>query len=423
METEKEKKPNENDFNSNNILNTISSNIKSYSDLPNTITNKKQSNSESQIQMNNSTNANSNIINNNINNSQKTTTLNLSKIQYKDGFILKDASNSNPGFGLWSIKNEKNQPKTIIEENTIQNYDESVNSTDKKLIEELKFKCNDLEKKLQNALYQYYEKENYVRNSERMKEEFEELIHKNIEEKNFLVKENKNLEINLTHYSNALSNAKNEIERLNKIIIEQKKYILNKKEKFNEVINNEKKLQEELKNNIKILENKINEMEKNNNNFKLHKKKFKRINLFGNFVNDFDDNENEDSENKIQFQINKMKKIILDGQIEILELKNKLKKLENDKNTMKDIINFKNKKNDFQKNNLINLYQIIENQNQKQMFSNYLLKVKNKQLKNLRNKSTDNIRNIFNYNNNNKNSFLNQSASSVKIIENNFFNK
>ena len=423
METEKEKKPNENDFNSNNILNTISSNIKSYSDLPNTITNKKQSNSESQIQMNNSTNANSNIINNNINNSQKTTTLNLSKIQYKDGFILKDASNSNPGFGLWSIKNEKNQPKTIIEENTIQNYDESVNSTDKKLIEELKFKCNDLEKKLQNALYQYYEKENYVRNSERMKEEFEELIHKNIEEKNFLVKENKNLEISLTHYSNALSNAKNEIERLNKIIIEQKKYILNKKEKFNEVINNEKKLQEELKNNIKILENKINEMEKNNNNFKLHKKKFKRINLFGNFVNDFDDNENEDSENKIQFQINKMKKIILDGQIEILELKNKLKKLENDKNTMKDIINFKNKKNDFQKNNLINLYQIIENQNQKQMFSNYLLKVKNKQLKNLRNKSTDNIRNIFNYNNNNKNSFLNQSASSVKIIENNFFNK
>ena len=423
METEKEKKPNENDFNSNNILNTISSNIKSYSDLPNTITNKRQSNSESQIQMNNSTNANSNIINNNINNSQKTTTLNLSKIQYKDGFILKDASNSNPGFGLWSIKNEKNQPKTIIEENTIQNYDESVNSTDKKLIEELKFKCNDLEKKLQNALYQYYEKENYVRNSERMKEEFEELIHKNIEEKNFLVKENKNLEISLTHYSNALSNAKNEIERLNKIIIEQKKYILNKKEKFNEVINNEKKLQEELKNNIKILENKINEMEKNNNNFKLHKKKFKRINLFGNFVNDFDDNENEDSENKIQFQINKMKKIILDGQIEILELKNKLKKLENDKNTMKDIINFKNKKNDFQKNNLINLYQIIENQNQKQMFSNYLLKVKNKQLKNLRNKSTDNIRNIFNYNNNNKNSFLNQSASSVKIIENNFFNK
>ena len=265
-------------------------------------------------------------------------------------------------------------------------------------------------------MYQYYEKENYVRNSEKLKEEYEQIVHKNIEEKNFLVEEKKNLEMNLTHYSNALSNAKNEIERLNKIIIEQKKYILNKKEKFNEIINNEKKLQEELKNNIKKLENKINEMEKNNNNFKIQKKKFKHLNLFGNFVNDFNE---EDSENKIEFQINKMKKIILDSQIEILELKNKLKKLENEKNTMKEIINFKNKKNLFQKNNLLNLNQIIENQNQKQIFNNYLLKIKNKELKNLRNKSTDNIRNAFN----NFNSNLNLSASSTKIIENNYFNK
>ena len=113
-----------------------------------------------------------------------------------------------------------------------------------------------------------------------------------------------------------------------------------------------------------------------------------------------------------------MKKIILDGQIEILELKNKLKKLENEKNTMKEIINFKNKKNLFQKNNLLNLNQIIENQNQKQIFTNYLLKIKNKELKNLRNKSTDNIRNVFNFNSN-----LNLSASSSKIIDNSYFNK
>ena len=418
METEIEKKNISNlNESTNNILNnqiTKSNNIKSYSDYNSNNNNKRQNNNESHFIQNNSTNANSN--------NQKTTTLNLSKIQYKDGFILKDASNSNPGFALWSIKNENNNNlnnlnnnNKKIEEKTIENYNEITNSTDKKLIDELKFKCNDLEKKLQNALYQYYEKENYVRNSEKLKEEYEQIVHKNIEEKNFLVEEKKNLEMNLTHYSNALSNAKNEIERLNKIIIEQKKYILNKKEKFNEIINNEKKLQEELKNNIKKLENKINEMEKNNNNFKLQKKKFKHLNLFGNFVNDFND---EDSENKIEYQINKMKKIILDGQIEILELKNKLKKLENEKNTMKEIINFKNKKNLFQKNNLLNLNQIIENQNQKQIFNNYLLKIKNKELKNLRNKSTDNIRNVFNFNSN-----LNLSASSTKIIDNSYFNK
>jgi len=206
METEIEKKNISNlNESTNNILNnqiTKSNNIKSYSDYNSNNNNKRQNNNESHFIQNNSTNANSN--------NQKTTTLNLSKIQYKDGFILKDASNSNPGFALWSIKNENNNNlnnlnnnNKKIEEKTIENYNEITNSTDKKLIDELKFKCNDLEKKLQNALYQYYEKENYVRNSEKLKEEYEQIVHKNIEEKNFLVEEKKNLEMNLTHYSNA----------------------------------------------------------------------------------------------------------------------------------------------------------------------------------------------------------------------------
>ena len=120
METEIEKKNISNlNESTNNILNnqiTKSNNIKSYSDYNNNNNiNKRQNNNESHFIQNNSTNANSN--------NQKTTTLNLSKIQYKDGFILKDASNSNPGFALWSIKNENNnnlnkkiEEKTKIEE-------------------------------------------------------------------------------------------------------------------------------------------------------------------------------------------------------------------------------------------------------------------------------------------------------------------
>ena len=58
------------------------------------------------------------ISNNNINNNnsqishqkpkeiKRETTLNLSNIKYKDGYILKDAVNSNPGYGLWSIKTQ-----------------------------------------------------------------------------------------------------------------------------------------------------------------------------------------------------------------------------------------------------------------------------------------------------------------------------
>ena len=36
--------------------------------------------------------------------SKKESSLNISHIKYKDGYILKDAANSNPGFGLWAIK-------------------------------------------------------------------------------------------------------------------------------------------------------------------------------------------------------------------------------------------------------------------------------------------------------------------------------
>ena len=34
--------------------------------------------------------------------SKKESSLNISHIKYKDGYILKDAANSNPGFGLWA---------------------------------------------------------------------------------------------------------------------------------------------------------------------------------------------------------------------------------------------------------------------------------------------------------------------------------
>ena len=35
---------------------------------------------------------------------KKLNALDLSKIKYNDGYILTDATNSNPGFGLWALK-------------------------------------------------------------------------------------------------------------------------------------------------------------------------------------------------------------------------------------------------------------------------------------------------------------------------------
>ena len=77
------------------------------------------------------------ISNNNINNSKKETSLNLSHIKYKDGYILKDAVNSNPGYGLWSIKtsaedniqkNEKEKETKLIKKEESKNLVDKINN-------------------------------------------------------------------------------------------------------------------------------------------------------------------------------------------------------------------------------------------------------------------------------------------------------
>ena len=59
------------------------------------------------------TNNKSFIINNNdlSRESKGTISLNLSNIMYKDGYVIKDATNSNPGYGLWSIKIPQTEKK------------------------------------------------------------------------------------------------------------------------------------------------------------------------------------------------------------------------------------------------------------------------------------------------------------------------
>ena len=107
------------------------------------------------------------------NNNKKEFSLNLSNIKYKDGYILKDAANSNPGFGLWAIKTPiennniiKKEEKKLKDKEESKNikvlndkelnykytkfYDEDrkANIKNKKLMEKLNIKINDLEKNI-----------------------------------------------------------------------------------------------------------------------------------------------------------------------------------------------------------------------------------------------------------------------------------
>ena len=184
---------------------------------------------------------------------RKKTFFDLSKLNYKDGLILKDATNSNPGFGLWSIKlsqslknsNSKKEEKIMNRIYNINNphphlnfeikeeisdsenndilYDSLENNfeedqVDKIMISKLTKRSKRLEKKYQNLLINYYEKENQYLSLERARKEYEQLINKSIKEKTDEQNNLNNLDNNNQALIVSITNSRREIERLINVI-------------------------------------------------------------------------------------------------------------------------------------------------------------------------------------------------------------
>lgn len=312
-------------------------------------------------------------------------TVNLSKIQYKNGVILKDASNPNPGFGLWCIdigteKDSimKNQIKEVLSEYDFPNKDEFVDTMDKLLIEKLKDKCNDLEKQLANALSGFYERENKCINAERMQKEYEEIVKENINQKKLLVAQKKQLEDHVGNLTVALGNAHKEISRLNQVIKDNQLYVDQINKENEEKIKEEKKKQEDLKKQMYLLERQIENL--NMRNMPSQETK-KIINPIFNVQNKAIDSSNV---KKMEYQLKTMSDLVLNLQIEISNLKKKIKTLEEDKNTLKEIIKFKDKKNHFQKQNIDNLFMVMEEKNRKEQWNKHLLLEKNEVINTLK---------------------------------------
>ena len=153
-----------------------------------------------------------------LNDTKKSLYSNLSKLNYKDGFILKDATNSNPGFGLWSIKlsqsmknSKKLDEEKILLDKKYNIYNNKLNieindeiknpersdinllnsidinfeedKIDKTMIQKLSKRNKKLEKKYQTLLINYYDKENQFLSLERARKKYEKLINNGIKEK------------------------------------------------------------------------------------------------------------------------------------------------------------------------------------------------------------------------------------------------
>ena len=333
-------------------------------------------------------------------NKKESSHLDLSNIKYKDGYILKDAVNSNPGFGLWSIKTpiEEIPKKNLIETKNIDNKEEfktinitnaNRNSSDlnykytkffdedkkqniknKKIIEKLNNKLNDLEKKYIQALSNYQEKRSLCENAIKMKKEYEELISNNNKEIELIKEKTKEMNKENKIVEDALINTKNEIERLQNVMKEDDMNMENLKKEFDIRMKKEEEEKNKLREIIKKKEEQISILQE-------------QVNLIPTEINFFQAEDIIESEYKKDFQIQTLKEMILNLQIKISGIK---KEINNNKEEMKKlnkILRYKNIRDEHQTLNISNLFYTVEENEINEQRKKQLLKNQNEIIKNL----------------------------------------
>ena len=345
------------------------------------------------------------ISNNNILNTKSQSSLNLSNIKYKDGYILKDAVNSNPGFGLWSIKpskedNIKNSEKendikiikkeesknlvdkignnkVIFHDKELNNYkytkfyDEDIkqNKKNKKTMEKLNNKIKDLEKKYMNALTNYYEKKKICENKIKEKRETEQMIKNNKAEIELIKQRTKEMNSENAIVEQYIINSKKEIERLLNVIKEDEKNMTKLTLEFEQRLKKENEEKNKLRELIKEKEDQVLILQEQNKNIET--------------TNTFFENESSNSESKKDFEIKKLKEMILNLHIKISGLKKEINTNNKEKQKLDKILQYKNIKDEYQKLNISNLFLAVEENERNEQKKNDILKSQNKIIKNL----------------------------------------
>ncbi len=393
-------------------------------------------------------------------NTQKSS-LDLSNLLYKDGYIQKDAVNGNPGFGLWAINLEKyKQDKENIEKvreklqnqtlsksfnftnininekvkNYLENFDEKIlknpllfnfklnediHNMNIKLIDSLSKKSEKLETKYNKLLNKLFYLDDLCKKWDKMKIDYEKIINEDEESNLQLKKNNIQIQENITNHNEALASANNEIERLNKIIAKNEE---EKNELDNELdsqINVMKNYTLQLQLNEEYINNEICEMKGIKKNFSvikrnsISKEKIKKDNE--NIIYSTCEKTNKyikDQKNKINKEFELNKKILFETFKELEELREKVKIMEDEKNNLKLIIDNKNIELKLQKKNILNCFKEIEDNQRENNWKSYILKVKNQKIKEQEKLITENS----NESNNNNNKINNRYSTENSYI-------
>ena len=412
-------------------------NDSSHPDSLNNINNNNERRNISKISIK-KTNNNSFINNNNdlSRESKGTISLNLSNIKYKDGYVLKDATNSNPGYGLWSIKipqtekksnqneelsknmhltpkKEESKNDNSIKNVNIINYTNNINNINvindksnlnnnnetsykytkyiengklvenhiktKKVIGKLSNKLNDLEKKYMKALSNFYEKKYLCRNSIKMQKEYDSLLKNNVDEIKILKDKTDEICSQNKVLEDALSNTRNEINRLLNVMKDDKNSMQKLKEEYEDRIKKEGIERERLNDIIKTNEQEIEVL--NEKTSQLADAKNLGNEKLG--INDYIYGFDENNENKKEYEIKTLKEIALNLQVKIWNLKKEIKSNDEEIEKLNNVMKNKNIKDEYQKNNINNLFYLIEENEINSHNNNIILKKKNEIIKKL----------------------------------------
>ena len=203
--------------------------------------------------------------------SKRINSLDLSKIKYNDGYILTDAVNSNPGFGLWAIKGKKREinenNNNNIENNNIKTKIHRTISTNKMQIKQLN------EEKNNNYNNNRYKITKTTNNQSK-----ENILNNN--KNNIQSVNNSDNSLNLSNNINE-NNKSSEIDEKNiqnKLLIEQLTSKCNEYEKkYLNIISSYKEKDYLCKNALKVKNEHENELKKNIEEAKLIKEEYKKI--------------------------------------------------------------------------------------------------------------------------------------------------
>ena len=426
------------------IINESKSKINNYSIISSTSPNKDQiviiksykiTDTQSPVSNNNSSKNKENSKKKKVSQTKKLNSLDLSKIKYNDGYILTDAANSNPGFGLWALKtkskdNEKNIKKYNLDTdrksiNTIpsnknniannsniikiinttnnistnKNIDKSQSITftnskndetknpNKLLIENLKMKCNDLETKCTNFLSNLEQKIYMCNNSIKLKREYEKILQDNINDTQLIKEKVSSLSIENAKLNNVYKNIENELNRLLNVMKTDKENMEKLKEEFNSRLIEEDKERKRLniilqdaKEKVKSLEEELDQKTKENKeeNVKNNNKRTSIINI--------DIIEKKESTSKKEFEDENLNEMILELELKICNMKKKINNQEEENNKLRKILRFKEEKNGMEKNQLTNLNFLLQFQKENQKNDLNIVSKQDALIKQLKNK-------------------------------------